>query len=248
MVSTLCFPIENINNDTLESLKFLLHLINTNRECQQAFWRHCQGYKPGAMLVSVNSSSRSCVVVLVSPFWWFSEPFLGDFRVVVLRPFSLGFGGVCMLERFVVIFPLIPLPNPWAKGLNLGVFIGLGFVVFLAEILRFLLIQWVLVDHNLAMKCSWGVPNIPSLVWIGGAIREIGSWIWGSWPAGAVHPELPRHDRSDRCKPLVGFCLGELLCSCGCVPLSCWSVLGLFGVGFLGFVRGFPSLQVVFWW
>jgi hypothetical protein len=32
-------------------------------------------------------------------------------------------------------------------------------VVFLAEILWFLLIQRVLVDHNLAMECPWGVPT-----------------------------------------------------------------------------------------
>jgi hypothetical protein len=56
-----------------------------------------------------------------------------------------------MHEPFVVLFPLIPLPNPWEKGLDFGVFIILGFGVFLAEILRFLLIQRVLVDHNLAM-------------------------------------------------------------------------------------------------
>jgi hypothetical protein len=29
-----------------------------------------------------------------------------------LRIFSLGFGGGCMLEPLVVLFPLIPLPNP----------------------------------------------------------------------------------------------------------------------------------------
>jgi hypothetical protein len=51
----------------------------------------------------------------------------------------------------MVLFPLIPLPNPSEKGLDFGVFIVLGFGVFLAEILRFLLIQRVLVDHNLAM-------------------------------------------------------------------------------------------------
>jgi hypothetical protein len=59
-----------------------------------------------------------------------------------------------MHEPLVVIFPLIPLPNPWERALDFGVFIVLGFVVFLAEILRFLLIQRVYVDHNLAMQCS----------------------------------------------------------------------------------------------
>jgi hypothetical protein len=29
-----------------------------------------------------------------------------------LRPFSLGFGGGCMHEPFVVLFLVIPLPNP----------------------------------------------------------------------------------------------------------------------------------------
>jgi hypothetical protein len=79
------------------------------------------------------------------------------------------------------------------------------------------------------------------------------SWIWASWPAGAVHPELPRRGRSDRCSwpdwPVQapsGFCLGELVCSCGCVPWSCWSVLGLFGVGLLGFLRGFPYCRLCF--
>jgi hypothetical protein len=87
------------------------------------------------------------------PFWWFSEPFLGDFLGEFSRPFSWGFVGGCMHEPFMVLFPLIHLPNPWEKGLDFGVFVVLGFVVFLAEILRFLLIQWVLVDHNLAMEC-----------------------------------------------------------------------------------------------
>jgi hypothetical protein len=50
-------------------------------------------------------------------------------------------------------FPLDSPPKSVRKGLNFGVFIVLGFVVFLAEILRFLLIQQVLVDHNFAMEC-----------------------------------------------------------------------------------------------
>jgi hypothetical protein len=58
-----------------------------------------------------------------------------------------------MHEPFVVLLPLILFPNPREKGLDFGVFVVLGFVVFLAEILRFLLIQRVLVDHNLAMGC-----------------------------------------------------------------------------------------------
>jgi hypothetical protein len=54
-------------------------------------------------------------------------------------------------------------------------------------------------------------------------------------------------DRSDRCEPLVGFASGELLDSCVFGSWCCWSVLGLFGVVLLGFVSGFPSVQVVLW-
>jgi hypothetical protein len=50
--------------------------------------------------------------------------------------------------------------------------------------------------YGLLMRCSY-YPH--SLVQVRGAIREIENWIWGSSPAGAVHPELPRLHRSDRC-------------------------------------------------
>jgi hypothetical protein len=53
-------------------------------------------------------------------------------------------------------------------------------------------------------------------------------------------------DRSDRCKSLVGFASDEMLDLCVFGSWCCWSVLGLFGVVLLGFVWGFPSLQVVF--
>jgi hypothetical protein len=46
-----------------------------------------------------------------------------------------------MNEPFMVLFPLIPLPNLCGKGLDFGVFVVIGFMAFLAEILRFLLIQ-----------------------------------------------------------------------------------------------------------
>jgi hypothetical protein len=77
-----------------------------------------------------------------------------------------------MHEPFAVLFPLIPLPNPWEKGLDFGVFVVLGFGVFLAEILRFLLIQRVLVDHNLSMECPWGVHTIPKVLF--GSVERIG--------------------------------------------------------------------------
>jgi hypothetical protein len=56
-----------------------------------------------------------------------------------------------MCEAFVILFPLIPLPNPLVKGLDFGVFGVLGLEEFLAGFLRFLLIWKVLVDINLAM-------------------------------------------------------------------------------------------------
>jgi hypothetical protein len=43
-------------------------------------------------------------------------------------------------------------------------------------------------------------------------------------------------DRSDRCVSLVGFASSELLDLCVFESWCCWSVLGLFGVGLLGFV------------
>jgi hypothetical protein len=167
----------------------------------------------------------------------------------------LGFGGGCMHEPFVVLLPLIPLSNPWAKGLDFGVFVVLGFGVFLAEILRFLLIQRVLVDHNLAMECPWGVPTIPkvlfgSMEWI----ERSGVGFGGVDPRVLFIPSCPGHtgltgalDRSDRCEPFVGFALGELLDSCVFGLCWCWSVLGSFGGVLLGFVKGSSSLQVVFW-
>jgi hypothetical protein len=59
-----------------------------------------------------------------------------------------------MHEPFVVLFPLILLPNLRAKGQDFGVFGVLGLEEFLAGFLRFLLIERILVDHNLAMECT----------------------------------------------------------------------------------------------
>jgi hypothetical protein len=47
--------------------------------------------------------------VLFGDFW---SLFLASFFGVISRPFSFGFGGGCMVEPFVILFPLIPLPNP----------------------------------------------------------------------------------------------------------------------------------------
>jgi hypothetical protein len=81
--------------------------------------------------------------------------------VVVLRLFSLGFGWGCMHEPFVVLFLVIPLPNSWVQVLIFGVFLGFGKLVFLVEILWFLLIQRVLVHQIVAIGCPCGTPSIP---------------------------------------------------------------------------------------
>jgi hypothetical protein len=111
-----------------------------------------------------RGSSRLGRVVSVCSWWWFSEPSLGGFLGAFSGPSSWGFGGGCICEPFVVLFPLIPLPNPWVKGLDFGVFGVLGLEEFLAGFLRFLLIWQVLVDINLAMDSPWGVPTIPKVL------------------------------------------------------------------------------------
>jgi hypothetical protein len=154
------------------------------------------------------------------------------------------------VEPFMVLFPLIPLPNPWAKGLDFGVFVVLGLVVFLAENLRFLLIQRVVVDHNLAMDCPWGVPTIPKVLCESvERIGRSGVGFGGVDSRVLFIPSCPgvtgltgALDRSDRCKPLVGFSSGDLPDPCFFWLCCCWSVLGRFGVVLLGFEKGFSSL------
>jgi hypothetical protein len=94
--------------------------------------------------------------------------------------------------------------------------------------------------YGVPMRCS-SYPQ--SLVQICGAIREIRSWIWGCWPAGAVHPDELRSHRSDQCLSLVWpvqtpveFCSGECLGQFDVVPCCCcfkfgsvWSSVCLFG-------------------
>jgi hypothetical protein len=102
-------------------------------------------------------------------------------------------------------------------------------VVFLAEVLRFLLIQRVLVDRNLAMECPWGVSTIPKVFFESvERIRRSGVGFGGvdSWVR--FIPCCPGYtgmtgalDQSDRCEPFVGFASGELL------DLCLWVVLYL---------------------
>jgi hypothetical protein len=79
-------------------------------------------------------------------FEFFPVFLFGDFQSLFLAIFLRRFWdlslwdlvGNIFMSPFEILFPLIPLPNPWVKGLNFGVFVVLGLVVFLAEILRFL--------------------------------------------------------------------------------------------------------------
>jgi hypothetical protein len=81
--------------------------------------------------------------------------------------------------------------------------------------------------YGVPMRCSY-YPQ--SLAQIHGAIREVGSWIWGSWPAGAVRPESSCHTGltgADSCWVLLGWTFGCVRC---CFEFgSVWSSVGLFG-------------------
>jgi hypothetical protein len=96
------------------------------------------------------------VVIFGALSWWISWCVFGTFL--------LRFSGGCMCEPFVVLLPLIPLPNPWVKRLDFGVFSVPGLEEFLARFLQLLLIWQVLVNINLAMDSPWGVPSIPKVV------------------------------------------------------------------------------------
>jgi hypothetical protein len=61
-------------------------------------------------------------------------------------------GDVCMNPSW--FFPFDSSPKSVSKGLDFGVFGVLGLEEFLAGFLRFLLIERILVDHNLAMECT----------------------------------------------------------------------------------------------
>jgi hypothetical protein len=133
-----------------------------------------------------------------------------------LRLFSWGFVGVCMHQPFVVLFSLIPLPNLWEKGLDFGVFVVLGFFVFLAEKSFgyswfnefWWTITWLWSAHEVFLLSPMSCSN----PWRKSGDRELD---WSSGPTGSVYPELPRLHRSDRCSwpvwpvwALCGICLG----------------------------------------
>jgi hypothetical protein len=191
-----------------------------------------------------RGSSRLGCVVPVHFFWWFSELFLRDFLGAFSGPFFWGFGGGCMHEPFVVLFPLIPLPNLWAKGLNFGVFGVLGLEELLAGFLQFLLIWQLLVDKNFTMDYPWGVPTIPKVLHkFVERFGRSGVGFRGVDPRVLFIPSCPvltgltgASDRSDRCMSIMGFASGELLYSCVFGSWCCWSALDLLGVVLLGFV------------
>jgi hypothetical protein len=85
-----------------------------------------------------------------------------------------------MCEPFVVLFLLIHLPNPCVKVLDFGGFWCSRFRGVLGGISSIPLDLTSFGGHKLGyglpMRCSY-YPQ--SLVQIRGAIREIGSWIWG---------------------------------------------------------------------
>jgi hypothetical protein len=159
--------------------------------------------------------------------------FLGCFRVLALGDLVGG----NLWEPFVVLWPVIPLPNQWDKGLDFGVFGVLGLEVFLAGFLRFLLIWQVLVGLNLAMDSSWGVLTIPKVLFK--SVERLGRSRLGF---GGVDPRVlfilrslghtgltGASHRSDRCNPCWVFARVNVWV---CSLLSCVaaiSSLGQFG-------------------
>jgi hypothetical protein len=80
--------------------------------------------------------------------------------------------------------------------------------------------------YGLPMRCSY-YPQ--SLEQIRGAIWEIGSWIWGSWPAGAVHPDNPVHTSMTGADPSWVFARVNIWVSSLLSLVAAVSSLGQFG-------------------
>jgi hypothetical protein len=144
----------------------------------------------------------------------------------------------------VVLWAVIPLPNPWVKGLDFGVFHVLWLEVLLAGFLRVLFFGQVLVGLNLAMDSSWGVTIVPKVLFK--LVERFGRSRLGF---GGVDPRVlfisscPGYtgftgvrDRSDRCNPWWVFCSGEhldvfaVVMCCSCFEFgSVWRSVGLIG-------------------
>jgi hypothetical protein len=176
-----------------------------------------------------RGSSRLCCVAPGCSWWWLSEPSLGGFLGVFSGPCSWGFDGGNLWEPFVVLLPVIPLPNPWVKGLDFGVFGVLGLEEFLAGFFRFLLIWQVLVGLYLAMDSSWGVPTIPKVLFksmerFGRSRLDLEVLTRGccSSREGQVTPVWPVPLTGLTGATLVGFLLGwtfECVCCCPVLQL-----------------------------
>jgi hypothetical protein len=145
------------------------------------------------------------VVIFGALSWWFSRCVFGTLLLVI------WWGNSC--EPFVVLLPLIPLPNPRVKGLDFGVFEVLGLEVFLRVDFRFLLIEWVLGTELLAKVSPRGTPTIPKVsLW---SMERIGRSIGGKFeffPRVEFFPTVQTRtgltgfpNRSDRYSP-VGCC------------------------------------------
>jgi hypothetical protein len=145
----------------------------------------------------IQCCSSGLIVSPVFSFWWFLEPFLSDFLVAVLRRFSLGFGEGCMHEPFVVLFPLIPLPNLWVKGLDFGLFFGFRVRGAFGG------------NPSIPLdSASYGMPmRYPYYPqFLCESVEQIGISRFGFWgvdPRVAVYPESLGPDRYDRCLPPV---------------------------------------------
>jgi hypothetical protein len=102
------------------------------------------------------------------------------------------------------------------------------------------------------MRCSYYPPKSCANPWSESGDRELD--FWGLDPRVLFIPSRPgvtgligALDRSDRCKPLMGFASSDLPDPCVFWLCCCWSVLGRFGVVLLGFEKDSSFLQVVFW-
>jgi hypothetical protein len=137
-------------------------------------------------------------------------PSLGGFLGVFLGPCSWGFDGGNSCEPFLVLLPLILLPNPQVWGLDFGGFRVLGLEVFVRVDFQFLLIEWVLGTELLA-KCSpRGTPTIPKVSL--SSVERIGRSIGGRvkfFPQAVFFPTVQATtgltgfpNRSDRFRPV----------------------------------------------
>jgi hypothetical protein len=116
---------------------------------------------------------------------------------------------------FVVLFPLIPLPNPWAKGLDFGVFLALGLEAF----------RWDFFDSSRFSKFWWTKswlwsahevfllsPKYCANPWSESGDRELDSW--GLTRGHCSSRELRSH-QPDQCLSPVWP-----------VQTLCWVLLG----------------------